>query len=126
MRKDFHYVQSKLTSEQKEKFLRMARSSRLTNKATFLKMLEGRAIREFPPKGFNDVSKQLGDISGNYPIISKAAITDEERIKLFMFFHSFDQYIQLVRRSMIYIGIIGKDSYAEYPEKKNNKTEANK
>ena len=63
---------------------------------------------------------QLGKIHVNAAFMSKK-ISDEMKTELFWRYKSFDQYIQLVKRAMIYIAVCGIDTEAEYKMKNKEK-----
>lgn len=120
MRTSDHYVQVKVTAEEKARFLQMVKACRHTEKTALIKMLQGDTLREYPPEGINDVFHQLGKISVNTAFMSKK-ISDEVKTELFWRYKSFDQYIQLVKRAMIYIAVCGIDTEAEYKMKNKEK-----
>ena len=120
MRTSDHYVQVKVTAEEKVRFIQMVKACRHTEKTALIKMLQGDTFREYPPEGINDVFHQLGKISVNAAFMSKK-ISDEVKTELFWRYKSFDQYIQLVKRAMIYIAVCGIDTEAEYKMKNREK-----
>ena len=121
MRTSDHYVQVKVTPEEKERFLRMTKACRFTEKTTLLKILEEEELRGYPPEGFDNVFYQLGKISVNTAFIADKGLSDDERSELFWRYHAFDQYVQLVKRAMIYIAVCGIDTEAEYKTKNQEK-----
>ena len=121
MRTSNHYVQAKVSAEEKERFLQMVKACRYTQKTTLLKILEKEKLREYPPEGFNNVFDQLGKIHVNTAFIAKQGVSREKATGLFWRYHPFDQYIQLVRRAMIYIAVCGIDAEAEYKTKSKEK-----
>ena len=110
MRKNGHYIQVKVTPEEKARFVRIAKACRLTEKATLMKMLAGDELREYPPAGFDDVFYQVGKIGVNAAFLPNGCLSEESRSVIFRRYHAFDQYVQLVKRAMLYIAVFGIDN----------------
>lgn len=62
MRTESNYVQVRVISEEKDRFLRKVRRCGFTEKLTLYKMLHGENLRELPPEEFWEVDKQIGKI----------------------------------------------------------------
>lgn len=112
MRTDGNYVQVKVSLEEKEHFLHIANQCRFTEKLTLYKMLHGDELREHPPEEFWEVHRQIRKINVNTLNLSKIGMT-ELASKVFWRYREFGQYLQIVRRDMVFICSFGTDPSEE-------------
>ena len=109
MRTDGNYVQVKVSPEEKEHFLHIANQCRFTEKLTLYKMLHGDELREHPPEEFWEVDRQIGKIGVNTLYLHKIGM-DELASKVFHRYREFEQYLQIVRRDMVFMCRLGIDT----------------